>query len=87
MTSTDGAMCHTDEVTLDVLRPVFEGRIISRKADVIRPCQLPFDTVGLLFVSCLQRKALRRQAIDTHTLKSRHTQDESLFGAEFGLEA
>ena len=30
-------MCHTAEVTLDVLRPVFEDRIISRRADVVWP--------------------------------------------------
>ena len=28
----DGATCHTAEATLDVLRPVFEDRIISRRA-------------------------------------------------------
>ena len=34
----DGAMCHTAEATLDVLRPVFkEDRIISRRADVVWP--------------------------------------------------
>ena len=31
----DGATCHTAEAALDVLRPVFEGHIISRRADVI----------------------------------------------------
>ena len=30
-------MCHTVEATLDVLRTVFEDRIISRKADVVWP--------------------------------------------------
>ena len=30
----DGAACHTAETTHDVLRPVFEYRIISRIADV-----------------------------------------------------
>ena len=29
--------CHTAETTLDVLRPVFEDRIISRRADVVWP--------------------------------------------------
>ena len=29
--------CHTAEATLDVLRTVFEDRIISRRADVVRP--------------------------------------------------
>ena len=31
----DGATCHTAEATLDVLRPVPEDRIISRRADVV----------------------------------------------------
>ena len=31
----DGATCHTAEATLDILRPVFEDRIISRRADVV----------------------------------------------------
>ena len=30
-------MCHTAEATLDVLRPVFIDRIISRRADVVWP--------------------------------------------------
>ena len=30
-------MCHTAEALLDVLRPVFEDRIISRGADVVWP--------------------------------------------------
>ena len=43
----DGATCHTAEATLDAFRPVFEDRVISRKADVIWPpwsCDLtPLD--------------------------------------------
>ena len=43
----DGATCHTAEATLDVLRLVFEDRIISRRADVVWPprsCDLtPLD--------------------------------------------
>ena len=43
----DGATCHTTEATLDVLRPVFEDRIISCRADVVWPprsCDLtPLD--------------------------------------------
>ena len=35
----DGATCHTAEATLYVLRPVFEDRIISRRADVVWPPQ------------------------------------------------
>ena len=33
----DGATCHTAEATLDVLHPVFEDRIISHRANVVRP--------------------------------------------------
>ena len=44
----DGATCHTAEATLDVLRPVLEYRIISRRADVVWP-------VRPLFVGCRQR--------------------------------
>ena len=39
----DGATCHTAEATLDVLRPVFEDRIISRRAHAVwspRGCDL-----------------------------------------------
>ena len=39
----DIARCHTAEATHDVLRPVFEDRIISRRADVVwlpRSCDL-----------------------------------------------
>ena len=33
----DGATCHTAEATLDVWRPVFEDRIISRRAVIVWP--------------------------------------------------
>ena len=33
----DGATCHTAKATLDVLHPVFEDRIISRRDDVVWP--------------------------------------------------
>ena len=43
----DSVTYHTTEATLDVLRPVFEDRIISRRADVVWPprsCDLiPLD--------------------------------------------
>ena len=43
----DGGTCHTAEATLDILRFVFEDRIISRRADVVWPslsCDLtPLD--------------------------------------------
>ena len=31
----DSAMCHTVQATLDVLRSVFEDRVISRRAEVV----------------------------------------------------
>ena len=33
----DGATCHTAEATFDALRPGFEHRTISRRADVVCP--------------------------------------------------
>ena len=43
----DGTTCHTAKATLDVLRPVFEDHIISRRADNVWPprsCDLtPLD--------------------------------------------
>ena len=33
----DGSRCHTADATLNVLRPVFQDRIISRRADVVWP--------------------------------------------------
>ena len=33
----DGTTCHTAEAILDVLRPVFEDHIISRRAEVVWP--------------------------------------------------
>ena len=35
----DSATCHTAEATLDVLRPFFKDRIISRRADVVWPAR------------------------------------------------
>ena len=37
MVSTGGATSRTAQATLDVLRPVFEDRIISRRANVVWP--------------------------------------------------
>ena len=42
-----GATCHTAGGTIDVLRPVYEDCIISRKADVIWPPRIAIDTVVL----------------------------------------
>ena len=43
----DGATCHTAEAIVDVLSPLFEDRLISRRADVVWPprsCDLtPLD--------------------------------------------
>ena len=54
----DGAKCHTVEATLDVLRPVFEDRIISRKADAVWPPRhydlTPSNYFYFLFVRCRQ---------------------------------
>ena len=33
----DGATCHTAEATLDVLRPVFDDRIMSHRVNVVWP--------------------------------------------------
>ena len=35
----DGATCHTAQAKLDVLRSLFEDRIISRRADVVWPAR------------------------------------------------
>ena len=59
----EGATCHTAEATVDVLRPVFENRNISRRADIVWP-PWRFGIVGLLFVRCRQRQVLCRQARD-----------------------
>ena len=43
----NGTTCHTDEATFDILRPVFEDRVISRRVNVVWPprsCDLtPLD--------------------------------------------
>ena len=33
----DGATCHTAKTSFDALRPVFEDRLITRRAEVIWP--------------------------------------------------
>ena len=45
----DGTTCHTANVTIDVLRTVFENRIIIRNSDVNWPPRR-CDPVGLFFV-------------------------------------
>ena len=49
----DGATFHTAEATLDVLRPVFEDCIISRRADVIWPSRTG-DLTSLDYYLCRQ---------------------------------
>ena len=52
----NGVTCYTAEATLDVLCPVFEDHIISRRGDVrLSTSELRFAAVGLLFVGCSQR--------------------------------
>ena len=54
----DGATCHTAEAILDVLRPVFEDCIISRRADVVWPPRnsdltpLDYYLLGAVKVKC-----------------------------------
>ena len=48
----DGATPHTAEATLDVLRPVFEDRIISHRANVVRTiiCAVP-SKISIMTIS------------------------------------
>ena len=46
-----GSTCHTAEATLDVLSPVFEDRIISRRADVVWPTR-SCDLTPLIYYLC-----------------------------------
>ena len=48
----EGATCHKAESTLDVLRPVFEDRIISRRADVVWPPRKGITFVQLNLTGC-----------------------------------
>ena len=63
----DGTTCHTTEATLNVLRPVFEDRIISRRADVAWPPQscnltsLDYNLWGAVKDKCYANKP---EAID-----------------------
>ena len=52
----DGATLHTVEATLDVLRPVFEYCIISRRADVVWPARSSdLTTLDYYLWGCRQR--------------------------------
>ena len=56
----DGVTCLTAEATLDVLRPVFEDRITSRRADVVWPHRsydlTPLDYWGAVKDKCYANK-------------------------------
>ena len=52
----DAAKCHTAEATLDVLRTVFEYRIISHRVNVLWPPQsCDWTPLNYLFVGCRPR--------------------------------
>ena len=51
----DAATCHTAEATFDVLRPVFENRIISRRADGVWPPR-SCDLIRLDYYLCYADK-------------------------------
>ena len=75
----NGATCHTAEAALDVLRPVFEDRIISSKADVVWPSRscylIPLDYYlwGAVKDKCYADKP---ETIDTLKDNSREAIDE-----------
>ena len=52
----DGATCYTAEATLDVLCPVFEDRIISRRADVVWPPRSDLTPLDYSFWSAVKNK-------------------------------
>ena len=57
-----GATCHTAEAKVNVLRPVFEDRIISRRVDIVWPprsCDLTtldYYLRGAVKVNCYAEK-------------------------------
>ena len=69
----DDATCHTAEATLNVLRPVFEDRIISRRADGVwtpRSCDLtPLDYYlwGAIKDKCYADKPETIDALEDNT--------------------
>ena len=77
----DGATCHTAQAILDVLRPVCEDRIISRRADVIWPprsCNLTplyYYLWGAVKDKCYAEKP---QTIDALKEIQLHTIDNAL---------
>ena len=82
----DGYTCHTAETTLDVLRPVFEDRIISLRADIVCPPR----SCDLTSLDYYMRGAVKDKCYPdkpkTIEFKSRHAQNDSLFGVDFSPE-
>ena len=81
----DGVTCHTAEATLDVLRTVFEDRIISRRANVVWPSrscdltQLDYYLQGAVKDKCYADKAETIDALKDKTGEmQRHTIDNVL---------
>ena len=72
----DGATYHTAEVTLDVLCPIFEDRIISHRVDVVWPprgCDLtPLDYYlrGAVKDKCYADKPETKDALKHHFRKA-----------------
>ena len=76
----DGAACHTAEATLDVLRSVFEDRIISRKADVVwSPRSCDFTTLHYYLRGAVKAKyyADKPERIDALKDNIRNAIDEN----------
>ena len=77
----DGATCHTAEATLDVLCPVFEDHIISRRADIVWPPR-SCDLTPLNYYLCGAVKdkcyADKPETIDTLTDNIREAIDNVL---------
>ena len=63
----DGAACHTAEATIDVLRPVFEDRLISHRADVVPSRNCDFTPLYYYLWSAVKDKcyADKPETIDT----------------------
>ena len=75
----DGATCHKAEAKLDVFRPVFEHRIISRRADVVWPhrsCNLTLMDCHLQSAVKVKCYADKPETIDALKNNIRETIDE-----------
>ena len=66
----DSATCHTAEATLDVLRAVFEDRIISRRADVVLPPRsYDLTPLGFYLWGAVKDKCYADKTATNHALK------------------